>query len=105
MPEERPDETGPEDRRRSGSEPVTARSPLRLRLVLSAAAVVVFGAGTARFAVWSAASGPQDSPGPTVLLVLAVVCAVLVLVAALDLVVLLRRIRRERRPSTGPGGG
>jgi Family of unknown function (DUF6343) len=103
--EDRPDETGPEDRRRSGTEPLTARSPLRLRLILSAVAVVVFGAGAARLAVWSAASGPRDSPGPTVLLVLAVVCGVLVLLAAVDLFVLLRRIRRERRPVTGPGGG
>ncbi|GAB7034923.1 DUF6343 family protein [Streptomyces sp. NPDC021749] len=103
MPEDRPDEPVPEDPRRSGTEPVTARSPLRLRLILSAVAVVVFGAGTVGFAVWSGAAGPQDSPGPTVLLVLAVVCGVLVLLAALDLVVLLRRIRRERRPVTGPG--
>ncbi|MFG3115034.1 DUF6343 family protein [Streptomyces sp. NPDC048197] len=103
MPEDRPHEPGPPGRRRSGTEPVTARSPLQLRLVLSAAAVVVFGAGTACFAVWSAAAGTQDSPGPTALLVLAVVCGVLVLLAALDLVVLLRRIRRERRPATGPG--
>ncbi|MEU9499382.1 DUF6343 family protein [Streptomyces sp. NPDC048196] len=103
MPEDRWDEPGPPGRRRSGTEPLTARSPLRVRMVLSAAAVVVFGAGTACFAVWSATAGTQDSPGPTALLALAVVCGVLVLLAALDLVVLLRRIRRERSPATGPG--
>ncbi|MFF4287392.1 DUF6343 family protein [Streptomyces sp. NPDC001633] len=103
MPEDRGDAPGPPGRRRSGTEPVTARSPLRVRLVLSAAAVVVFGAGTAGFAVWSAAAGTQDSPGPTALLVLAVICGMLVLLAALDLVVLVRRIRRERRPAAGPG--
>lgn len=102
MSEDRPDEPRPPGRRRSGTEPVTARSPLRLRLVLSASAVVVFGATTACFAVWPGGIRHAGLPGPTALLVLAVVCGVLALLAALDLVVLLRRIRRERRPAAGP---
>ncbi|GAU69333.1 hypothetical protein SSP35_11_01520 [Streptomyces sp. NBRC 110611] len=85
-------------RSRTGTEPVTARSALRLRLILASGALVVFATGTIRFASWARASQPNDSPGPTVLLALSVVCGVLALVAALDLVVILRRCRREQRP-------
>ncbi|MEU1465190.1 DUF6343 family protein [Streptomyces sp. NPDC005727] len=92
---------------RTGTEPVTARSPLRLRLLLSAVFLPLFAAETAVLAVWAAHSGPGDSPGSGALTVLAVICGVLALAAALDLAVVTRRLRREpgersRRPARGP---
>ncbi|KOG41137.1 DUF6343 family protein [Streptomyces decoyicus] len=83
-------------RPRTGTEPVTARSPLRLRLILASAALVVFTAATVRLAMGAHSAGPHDSPSATVLLVLAVVCGVLALAAILDLVVLRRRMRSQR---------
>ena len=81
---------------RTGTEPVTARSALRLRLLLSAVFLPVFAAATAGFALWAARSNPGDSPGSGVLAALAVLCGILALAAALDLVVLTARRRRER---------
>ncbi|MEU2221804.1 DUF6343 family protein [Streptomyces sp. NPDC018347] len=81
---------------RTGGEPVTARSAQRLRLLLSAVFLPVFAAATAGFAVWAAGQGPGDSPGTGPLTVLAVVCGLLALTAALDLAVLSARRRRER---------
>ncbi|MEU6005420.1 DUF6343 family protein [Streptomyces sp. NPDC047453] len=81
---------------RTGTEPVTAQSPLGLRLLLSGVFVPVFAAATAYFAVWAADSGPGDSPGPGPLTAIAVVCGVLALFAMVDLVVVARRLRRER---------
>ncbi|MFG2833339.1 DUF6343 family protein [Streptomyces sp. NPDC048434] len=83
-------------RSRTGTEPVEARSPLRLRLILASAALVVFAAATVRLAMGAHSAGPHDSPSPTVLLVLAVVCGVLAIVGMLDVVVLIRRLRSER---------
>ncbi|MEU3347233.1 DUF6343 family protein [Streptomyces sp. NPDC006700] len=85
---------------RTGTEPVTAQSPLGLRLLLSAVFVPVFAAATAYFAVWAADSGPGDSPGSGPLTTVAAVCGVLTLLAALDLTVVARRLRRERGPTT-----
>ncbi|MBT2907899.1 DUF6343 family protein [Streptomyces cellulosae] len=81
---------------RTGTEPVTARSPLRLRLLLASVFLPLFVAGTVLFAVWAAGSDPGDSPGSGPLTLLAVVCGVLALTAALDLAVVVRRLRRER---------
>lgn len=81
---------------RSGTEPVTARSPLRLRRLLAGLFLPLFLAGCALFAVWAADAGPDDSPGRGPLVLLAVVCGVLALTALLDLLVVLRRLRRER---------
>ncbi|MFJ6662520.1 DUF6343 family protein [Streptomyces sp. NPDC091383] len=80
----------------AGTEPATARSDLRLRLILSALFLPVFTAATVGFALWSAHQGPGDSPGSGPLTVLAVVCGVLALAAALDLVRVTGRRRRER---------
>lgn len=85
---------------RTGTEPVTARSALTPRLVLSLVALPVFVAGTVLFAIWAGTSGPLDSPGPAVLVALAVVCGVLALVAAVDLLVIGRRFSHERH--SGP---
>ncbi len=81
---------------RTGTEPVTARSPLRLRLLLASVFVSLFIAGAVLFAVWAAGADAGDSPGSGPLTFLAVVCGVLALTAALDLRVVLRRLRRER---------
>ncbi|MET8894058.1 DUF6343 family protein [Streptomyces albogriseolus] len=81
---------------RSGTEPVTARSPLKLRLLLASVFLPLFVAGTVLFAVWAAGSDAGGSPGRGPLILLAVVCGVLALTAALDLGVVLRRLRRER---------
>jgi hypothetical protein len=87
---------------RTGTEPVTARSALRLRQLLSAVFLPLFTAATAGFAVWAAHQRPGDSPGSAPLTTLAAVCGVLALAAALDLAVLTGRRRRERR-TAGPG--
>ncbi|MES4890026.1 DUF6343 family protein [Streptomyces sp. NPDC096012] len=81
---------------RTGEEPVTARSALRLRQLLSAVFLPVFTVATVAFALWAARSGPGDSPGTEPLAALAAVCGVLALGAALDLVVVTARRRRER---------
>ncbi|MFF8193354.1 DUF6343 family protein [Streptomyces bobili] len=81
---------------RSGTEPATAQSPLGLRLILSGVFLPVFGAAAVVFAMWAARSGPGDDPGRGPLIVLAVVCGVLALLAAADLLVVLRRLRHER---------
>lgn len=78
----------PKRPRRAGTEPLTARSDLGLRTVLSTAALVVFALATAGFAWWATSSSRDSSPSPTVLGVLAAVCGVLLLVAVLDLAVI-----------------
>jgi hypothetical protein len=84
---------------RTGTEPVTARSALGLRLILSAVFLPVFLALTVYFAVWAADAAPGESPTRGTLVGTTVVCAVVALLAALDLVVVLRRRGRERRGS------
>ena len=81
---------------RTGSEPVTAQSSLRLRTLLSSLFAPVFLAAAAGFGLWAASSGPGSSPGSGPLWGIAVVCAVLGLLALVDLVVLRARRRRER---------
>ncbi|MEV5491998.1 DUF6343 family protein [Streptomyces bobili] len=81
---------------RSGTEPVTAQSPLGLRLILSGVFLPVFGVATVAFAMWAEQSGPGDDPGRGPLIVLAVVCGVLALLAAVGLLAVLRRLRHER---------
>ncbi|MEV6112842.1 DUF6343 family protein [Streptomyces sp. NPDC052109] len=88
----------------TGSEPTTALSALRLRQLLSALFLPLFVAATAGFALWAAGQGPGDSPGSGPLTALAVVCGVLALAAALDLVVVTGRRRRERAAGTFPPG-
>lgn len=88
-------------RRRSGTEPVTARSALRLRLLLSSLFVPLFLAGAALFGYWAAQSGAGDVPSRNSLCVLALICLVLTVFAALDLAVLLVRRRRARGRGEG----
>ncbi|MFF3358800.1 DUF6343 family protein [Streptomyces sp. NPDC002917] len=86
----------PKRHRRAGTEPLTARSDLVLRTVLSTAALVVFALATAGFAWWATSSSRDSSPSSTVLGVLATVCGVLLLVAVLDLAVIRRRRSGQR---------
>jgi hypothetical protein len=81
---------------RTGTEPLTAQSPLRLRLLLSGVFLPLFAVATVLFALWAAGSGSGDSPGPGPLTAMAVLCGALALFAAVDLIVVRRRLRRER---------
>jgi hypothetical protein len=76
----------------SGTEPATAKSPLRLRVVLAVFGVFACVVAT----IWLGASA-RDHAGTArgVLLSLAVVVAVAGLVAVADLVVLTKRIRGQ----------
>ncbi|MFK0195601.1 DUF6343 family protein [Kitasatospora sp. NPDC090308] len=80
---------------RSGSEPVTARSDLKLRFLLSVLFVPFFALCTAGFAVWAALASPHGAPSSGTLVVFAGGCGVLTLVAAADLWVVVRRRRTE----------
>ncbi|MEV7276422.1 DUF6343 family protein [Streptomyces sp. NPDC093111] len=73
---------------RTGSEPVTARSPLRLRLVLSLWGLLWAAFGTTVFAL-------LERPG------WAAACGVLFAVAAVDLVMVVRHLRQG--PHWQPG--
>lgn len=84
---------------RRGDEPATARSPLRLRLGLAAGAGPVF-----TFAAWAAfaAAGSGVEPRDGILIV-GVMCAVVALTAYVDIVVLVRKLRRgEGRSGCAP---
>ncbi|CAM5655780.1 putative protein OS=Streptomyces tendae OX=1932 GN=GUR47_04015 PE=4 SV=1 [Streptomyces tendae] len=80
------------------SEPVHARSALRLRLLLSALFPPLFLAGAAFFGAWAADTASGDSPGRGTLVVIAVVCGALALPAAADLLVVVRRLRNGHQP-------
>ncbi|WP_320781632.1 DUF6343 family protein [Streptomyces sp. CRN 30] len=94
----------PSDRRpggrsgRSGTEPRTARTALRPRRALAAVFLPVFAVAAVLFAVWAAHRDAGARPDATVLTGLAVGCAVLALVTAVDLVVVVRRLRRGEDP-------
>ncbi|NJQ02636.1 hypothetical protein HCK00_19340 [Streptomyces sp. PLAI1-29] len=81
---------------RTGTEPVTARSALGLRLVLAAVYTPLFVLGAVVFSLWAASAGPGSVPSGDGLAVVAGVCAALAVLAAVDLVVVVRRRRRER---------
>jgi hypothetical protein len=83
-------------RRRAGTEPVDARSPLGLRIVLSALFAPLFTAAAVGFAV---AVSRADEDRAVLYAVLSAMCAVLAAVALADVVVLSRR----RRGRQGPG--
>jgi hypothetical protein len=82
--------------KRTGTEPVTARSALGMRLWLSVCFMPLFVAATVLFAVWAARSNAGSTPAPSQLGGLAAVCAALAVFAAVDLAVVLRRRKRER---------
>ncbi|MFD8594936.1 DUF6343 family protein [Kitasatospora sp. NPDC059646] len=80
---------------RSGTEPATARSDLKLRFLLSVVFLPFFALCTAGFAVWAGFASPHGAPSSGTLIVFAVGCGVLTLVAAADLWVVVRRRRTE----------
>ncbi|GAA2133396.1 hypothetical protein GCM10009760_09560 [Kitasatospora kazusensis] len=80
---------------RSGTEPATARSDLRLRFLLSVTFTPLFALMTAGFAVWAAFSDAGSVPTRGTLTVFAVLCAALTLFAVVDLYVVVRRRRTE----------
>lgn len=71
----------------TGREPLTARSPLRLRAVLSGIALVGTAAAAVVFALDARGGGGDGSWGA------AAVCAAVAVIAAIDLVVIARRAR------------
>jgi hypothetical protein len=79
---------------RAGDEPATARSPLRLRLVLAAFGML-FCAAAAGGLLWVAAAATAHR---LLWLVAAAVFAAAGLVAAVDLMVIVNRLRDEHRP-------
>ncbi|WP_320774579.1 DUF6343 family protein [Streptomyces sp. CRN 30] len=87
----------PPVRDRAGTEPRTARSPLRLRRVLAAVFLPLFALGAAGFAVGAARWTPGDRPDRDVLIALAAACAALAVIAAADLAVVHRRLTASRR--------
>jgi hypothetical protein len=62
---------------------------------LSGVFLPLFVVAAVLFGVWAGGSGPGDTPGRSVLVTVATVCGVLALVAALDVLVVARRLRRE----------
>lgn len=82
---------------RTGTEPITARSPLGIRLLLSGLFLPLFLAATVGFGYWTSQAGPRDVPGEGSLRTLTVIFAVLTLFALVDLVIVLRRRARARR--------
>ncbi|MER5641934.1 DUF6343 family protein [Kitasatospora sp. NPDC002227] len=80
---------------RSGTEPVTARSDLKLRFLLSVVFTPFFALCTTGFALWAAHSNGRSVPTDGTLTVFAIACGVLTLVAAADLYVVVRRRRTE----------
>lgn len=76
-------------RERSGTEPVTARSPLRVRALLSGVALPLAVIATVFFVVRGARSGAA------VWWVEAAIAAAVAVVAAVDLVVIRKRMRER----------
>ncbi|MCX4578471.1 DUF6343 family protein [Streptomyces sp. NBC_01571] len=80
-------------RRRSGTEPSTARSALKLRFLLALTFTPLFAAATIGFALWASHAHSGDTVGPTTLAVLAALFGLLTAIAAIDLWVVVRRRR------------
>ncbi|MGP3968854.1 DUF6343 family protein [Streptomyces sp. 6N223] len=85
--------------RRTGTEPVTAFSDLRLRMLLSVIFTPVFVVATVLLCVWWLNAEPDDPVGRGPLGAAALICAAASVVAVIDLVVVRRRLR-----DAGPGG-
>ncbi|WP_031070706.1 DUF6343 family protein [Streptomyces sp. NRRL WC-3742] len=80
---------------RSGTEPASARSDLKLRYLLSLTFTPLFALATAGFALWAAASPAFGAPSRGTLIGFAVACGLLTVFAAVDLAVVIRRRRTE----------
>ncbi len=80
---------------RSGTEPATARSDLKLRLLLSLTFTPFFALCTAGFAVFAARATPDGVPSQGTLIAFAIACGALTLFAVVDLYIVLRRRQTE----------
>ncbi|MGW4894686.1 DUF6343 family protein [Kitasatospora sp. NPDC004240] len=80
---------------RSGTEPATARSDLKLRYLLSLTFTPLFAIATAVFAVWAARAPDDGAPSSGTLTGFAVACGLLTLFAVVDLIVVIRRRQTE----------
>ncbi|MFD0273458.1 DUF6343 family protein [Kitasatospora sp. NPDC127111] len=82
----------PQETVRRGTEPVTARTDLELRRLLSRIFLALFVCGAVAFAVLAAAAGPGPAPNGDTYAVFAAVCTGFAGIAALDLMVIHRRL-------------
>ncbi|MFF9642217.1 DUF6343 family protein [Kitasatospora aureofaciens] len=80
---------------RSGTEPATARSDLKLRYLLALTFTPLFALGTAGFALWAASSPVDSAPSRGTLTGFAIALGLVTLFAVVDLVVVIRRRRTE----------
>ncbi len=91
---------------RTGSEPVTAYSDLRLRRLLSLVFAPLFVLGAVLLGIWWAGAesgGMLTSRGA--IGAAALICAAFAVIACVDLVVVTRRLRRAETPERrGPHG-
>ncbi|MGW7446350.1 DUF6343 family protein [Kitasatospora sp. NPDC054795] len=95
----------PEESVRRGTEPVTARSDLELRRLLSRVFLVLFVGGTVAFAVLAAMAGPGPAPNRGTYAFFAALCAGFAALAGLDLLVIRRRLAAgQGRDRTGAPG-
>ncbi|MFF4381415.1 DUF6343 family protein [Kitasatospora sp. NPDC001547] len=98
----------PQETVRRGTEPVTARSDLELRRLLSRVFLVLFVGGTAAFAVLAALTDPGPAPNQGTYAFFAALCAGFAGLAALDLLVIRRRLAagqgRDRADARGAAG-
>ncbi|MEV7184453.1 hypothetical protein [Kitasatospora sp. NPDC093102] len=95
----------PQETVRRGTEPVTARSDLELRRLLSRVFLVLFVVGTAAFAALAAMVGPGPAPNQGTYAFFAALCAGFAGVAGLDLMAIRRRMAagqgRDRADAPG----
>ncbi|GAA4510953.1 MULTISPECIES: DUF6343 family protein [Nonomuraea] len=77
-------------RNRAGTEPLTARSPYRLRRILSLAALVLGTAAAVYFITQAMSTGEQVWAWE------AAIAAAVAVFAAVDLVIIQRRLSRQR---------
>lgn len=92
---------------RLGTEPVTARSDLELRRLLSRIFLVLFVVGAVAFAVLAATAAPGPVPNQGTYAFFAALCGGFAALAGLDLMVIRRRLAagqgRDRADDAGPG--
>ncbi|MER7698052.1 hypothetical protein [Streptomyces sp. NPDC096095] len=79
---------------RRGTEPVNARSAIKLRRILATSALFAFVAAAVLLALLATVSDPGDTPSTTQLWLLAGACALVAATAAVDLLV----IRKKHSP-------
>ncbi|WP_063774286.1 hypothetical protein [Streptacidiphilus rugosus] len=84
-------------RERTGTEPTTALSDLPARRLLAAIFGPVYLAGAALFAFMAANAKPDDVTGRNTFIGFAALCALLALIAGVDLLVIHARMAEERR--------